>query len=164
MRDHTELAPNDMLCFNLYAASHAFTRFYQPLLAPLGLTYPQYLVMISLRHADGQRVGQLSADLQLETNTLSPMLKRLETAGHIRRTRCDADERRITVHLTDAGRDLAARAAQIPDCIVTCLGLPMDDIAGFSASLRKLRAVLAEQAPPVAAAQEGQCAHGPNGS
>lgn len=150
MRDHTELAPDDMLCFNLYAISHAFTRFYQPLLAPLGLTYPQYLVMISLRHTDGQRVGQLSADLQLETNTLSPMLKRLEAAGLIRRTRCDADERRVTVHLTEAGHVTAAKAAQIPDCIVNCLGLPMADITDMSATLRKLRAVLAEREPPVA--------------
>lgn len=148
MRDHTELAPGDMLCFNLYAISHAFTRFYQPLLAPLGLTYPQYLVMISLRHTDGQRVGQLSADLQLETNTLSPMLKRLEAAGLIRRTRCDADERRVTVHLTEAGQDTAAKAAQIPGCIVTCLGLPLDQIADMSASLRDLRSLLAEREPP----------------
>ncbi len=148
MRDHTELAPGDMLCFNLYAISHAFTRFYQPLLAPLGLTYPQYLVMISLRHTDGQRVGQLSADLQLETNTLSPMLKRLEAAGLIRRTRCDADERRVTVHLTEAGHDTAAKAAQIPDCIVSCLGLPMADIAEMSAKLRNLRALLADKEPP----------------
>ena len=148
MRDETDLMPDDLLCFNLYAASHAFTRFYQPLLAPLGLTYPQYLVMISLRHADGQGVGQLSLDLHLETNTLSPILKRMAASGLITRSRSDPDERKVIVQLTETGRALADKAADIPDCIVSCLGLPLAEISQLSAAMRKLRSVLGSSPSP----------------
>ncbi len=112
--------PRRLLCFNVYAAHHAFNRFYQPLLEPLGLTYPQFLVMIALHRQDGRGVGSLAEELMLETNTLSPLLKRIEGMGLITRRRSQEDERRVDVFLTDQGRDLAVRAAEIPDCIAEC--------------------------------------------
>ena len=135
--------PDAMLCFNLYAASHAFTRYYKRLLAPLGLTYPQYLVMLRLHHADGQHVGSLARDLCLETNTLSPLLKRIEAMGLVRRARGATDERRVDLFLTDAGRDVAARCAEIPAQIFAELGLDMAEVRQGAAMMRDLRARLA---------------------
>ncbi|MDX5384887.1 MAG: MarR family transcriptional regulator [Rhodobacterales bacterium] len=135
--------PDAMLCFNLYAASHAFTRYYKRLLAPLGLTYPQYLVMLRLHDADGQHVGSLARDLCLETNTLSPLLKRIEAMGLVRRARGATDERRVDLFLTDAGRDVAARCAEIPAQIFAELGLDMAEVRQGAAMMRDLRARLA---------------------
>ena len=137
--------PDAILCFNLYAASHAFTRYYKRLLTPLGLTYPQYLVMLRLHDADGQHVGSLARDLCLETNTLSPLLKRIEGMGLVRRARSAADERRVDLFLTDAGRDVAARCAEIPAQIVAELGLEMGEVRQSAAMMRDLRARLADQ-------------------
>lgn len=140
--------PDAMLCFNLYATSHAFTRYYKRVLAPLGLTYPQYLVMLRLGAAQGeqepQNVGSLSRDLCLETNTLSPLLKRIEAMGLIRRIRSAADERRVDLILTDSGCELARRCADIPRQIMAELDLDAEEIARCSATLLSLRARLSE--------------------
>jgi DNA-binding MarR family transcriptional regulator len=111
------------LCFAIYSTSHAFNRIYQPLLEGLGLTYPQYIVMVLLWERDGQTVGDLGERLFLESNTVTPLLKRLESVGHVKRRRDPADERQVRIFLTDAGRKLRQRAANIPRCILDASGL-----------------------------------------
>jgi MarR family transcriptional regulator, organic hydroperoxide resistance regulator len=114
---------DEFLCFEVYSANHAFNRVYQPLLEKLNLTYPQYLVMVLLWERDGQTVGELGERLSLESNTLTPLLKRMETLSYIKRTRDPADERRVHVQLTESGRMLRAKALHIPGCILAASGL-----------------------------------------
>jgi DNA-binding MarR family transcriptional regulator len=114
---------DEFLCFELYSANHAFNRAYQPLLEKLRLTYPQYLVMVLLWERDGQTVSELGTRLRLESNTLTPLLKRLETLGYIKRNRDPADERQVRVRLTESGRTLRAKALHIPGCILAASGL-----------------------------------------
>src|SRR5258706_673089 len=102
----TDLKLNDFLCFAVYAAGHGFNRVYKPLLQPLGLTYPPDLVMTALWEQDDQTVGGLGERLSLESNTLKPLLKRLENQRRIRRVRDPRDERQVRVRLTAAGRAL----------------------------------------------------------
>jgi MarR family transcriptional regulator, organic hydroperoxide resistance regulator len=103
----------EFLCFSIYSASHAFNRVYQPLLRDLGLTYPQFIAMILLWEQNGQTVGELGQKLFLQSNTLTPMLKRLETLGYIKRSRDSVDERQVRINLTEAGRKLRVRASDI---------------------------------------------------
>ena len=104
------------LCFLLYAATRAVTQAYVPLLAPLGLTYPQYLVMLVLWEEDGVPLGRIGERLQLDSGTLTPLIKRMEAAGLVVRERSREDERVLNVSLTEAGRRLRARAAGVPQC------------------------------------------------
>lgn len=127
------------LCFALYGAHHAVNRLYQPLLEPLGLTYPQYLALAALWVKDGRSVGEIGAALRLETSTLTPLLKRLEAAGLVRRARATADERVVLVSLTEAGRALEARAAHVPGCVLAASGLDMEEMERLSATLDALR-------------------------
>src|SRR5271154_1200758 len=108
---------DEFLCFEVYSANHAFNRVYQPLLEKLHLTYPQYLVMVLLWERDGQTVGELGVRLSLESNTLTPLLKRLETLGYIKRSRDPGDERQVWARLTGSGRELRAMALHLPGCI-----------------------------------------------
>src|SRR5271168_4779852 len=114
---------DEFLCFEVYSANHAFNRVYQPLLEKLNLTYPQYLVMVLLWERDGQTVGELGERLSLESNTLTPLLKRMETLSYIKRSRDPADERRVHVRLTESGRTVRAKALHIPGCILAASGL-----------------------------------------
>ena len=114
------------LCFAVYSASHAFTRAYRPLLEPLGLTYPQYLVLTTLWEQDGLRVKEIGAQLFLDSGTLTPLLKRLEALGYVRRVRDLEDERHVTILLTPQGRELEGKATAIPGDI-TCLTQLDDD-------------------------------------
>lgn len=107
----------DQLCFSIYAASHAFTRFYKPLLGPLGLTYPQYLVLLTLWESDGLSLKTIGARLGLDSGTLTPLLKRMEEAGFLTRLRDEADERQVIVRLSGKGRRLEAKAAKFPQRI-----------------------------------------------
>ena len=132
------------LCFALYSASHAFNRLYRPLLDAIGLTYPQYLVMTVLWHRDGLSVGALGDQLLLESNTLTPMLKRLETLGFISRSRAAADERQVMVTLTERGRALEAEAASIPACVQSATGLDRDEAIRLLTSVARLRDHLRE--------------------
>lgn len=136
-----------MICFDLYAASQAFTRVYKPLLAPLGLTYPQYLVMLNL-WADGSlSVGEIGQRVSLESNTLTPLIKRLQDAGLVTRTRDRADERRVVVALTEAGGALEAQALHVPGCILQATGMPQRDLEALQKTLRGLtRTMLATTA------------------
>jgi MarR family transcriptional regulator, organic hydroperoxide resistance regulator len=114
---------DEFLCFEVYSANHAFNRVYQPLLGKLRLTYPQYLVMVLLWERDGQTVGELGSRLSLASNTLTPLLKRLEALGHVKRSRDHADERQVRVRLTESGRTLRIKALRIPGCILAASGL-----------------------------------------
>lgn len=133
------LAPADMLCFALHSTAHAVHAAYAPLLQPLGLTYPQYLVLSSLSVRDAQTVGQLGAELRLESNTLTPLLKRMEITGWLRRTRDGKDERQVRLSLTDKGRALADRAAGVPGAFADKTGLPLSDLADLRDILAALR-------------------------
>jgi DNA-binding MarR family transcriptional regulator len=134
---------DQQLCFAIYSAGHAFTRVYKPLLDALGLTYPQYLVMIVLWQADGCTVGELGAALFLESSTLTPLLKRMEAAGLLRRVRDTADERQVRILLTDKGRALQDSAASVPACVQEATGLTdVETVVRLTDELTRLRIAL----------------------
>lgn len=142
MAREPSLTLDKQLCFAVYSTAHAFNRFYKPLLDRIGLTYPQYLAMLVLWEGDGVTVKHLGERLMLDSGTLTPLLKRLETLGFVSRRRDAADERQVKVTLTDAGRALRAEAGEIPPA-VAC-GTRLDE-AGFTAlmgTLETLRARL----------------------
>jgi DNA-binding MarR family transcriptional regulator len=112
LRDPQHL--DEQLCFALYSASRALTRAYAPLLEPLGLTYPQYLVLLVLWERDGVPVNQLGERLALDSGTLTPLLKRLAAQGLVERRRGEDDERVVRIHLTPAGRALRSKARKVP--------------------------------------------------
>ena len=145
------LALDHQLCFALYAASLAMTKAYKPLLAPLGLTYPQYLVMLVLWEGDGITVSQLGARLTLDSGTLTPLLKRLEALTLVQRLRDASDERRVLLRLTAAGRTLRSQALAVPQAIACATACDLQQISGLSAELHQLRKQLAEISPPAAA-------------
>ena len=138
---------DDFLCFEVYSANHAFNRVYQPLLDKLLLTYPQYLVMVLLWERDGQIVGELGARLSLESNTLTPLLKRLETLGYIKRRRDPVDERQVRAQLTERGRKLRAKALHIPGCILAASGLDTRTAKQLMTTIATLRRALENYNP-----------------
>lgn len=127
------------LCFAVYSAGLAFNRLYKPLLDPLGLTYPQYLVMMALWEKDGQGVGELGDLLFLESNTLTPLIKRLEAAGLVKRERDTQDERQVRVSLTSAGRDLLKQASCVPMQVVEATGMSIEQLVRLRNSVAGLR-------------------------
>lgn len=133
------LSLDRQLCFALYAASLAMTKVYKPLLEPLGLTYPQYLVMLVLWEADGASVSQLGERLALDSGTLTPLLKRLQSAGLVGRQRDDSDERRVLVHLTPQGRALRSRAAAVPAQLLQASACSVAELADLTRQLHGLR-------------------------
>lgn len=133
------------LCFALYSASRATTAVYRPLLDDLGITYPQYLVLLALWEKDGVGVGELGDRLELDSGTLSPLLKRMESGALIDRLRSPHDERRVEVWLTDSGRALRSAAASIPECIYTATGLAPDEATALLAAVRKVTASLRQR-------------------
>ncbi len=139
-----ELELGEQLCFALYSASRAVVRAYGPLLEELGLTYPQYLVMLSLWEDPDrpQTVGSLGRQLGLDSGTLTPLLKRLEAAGLLRRTRDPADERQVRVSLTAKGRNLKARAADARHEVACATGLPPAEIDALKQQIERLREAL----------------------
>jgi len=138
----------DFLCFAVYTAGHAFNRVYQPLLKALNLTYPQFIALILLWEADGQTVGALGQKLSLQSNTLTPMLKRLEVLGYVRRSRDPGDERQVRVHLTDAGRSLRLRAVEVVRQVRTATGLSDEAMDQLLGAMAGLRTSLEGQSPP----------------
>ncbi|KNE80646.1 MULTISPECIES: MarR family winged helix-turn-helix transcriptional regulator [Streptomyces] len=130
----------DQLCFALYAASRSVTTRYRPLLDELGLTYPQYLVMLVLWDQDSVSVRELGTALQLESSTLSPLLKRLEAGGLIRRERRADDERSVAVRLTPSGADLREKARTVPPAIGRAMGLTPEQDTTAKHLLRLLTA------------------------
>ncbi|MBF6205541.1 MULTISPECIES: MarR family winged helix-turn-helix transcriptional regulator [Nocardia] len=143
MTDHLTL--DKQLCFPLYAASRAMTAVYRPKLERLGLTYPQYLVMLALWERDERSVGDVCHALDLDSGTLSPLLKRLEAAGLVERRRSAADERRVDIRLTERGRALRTEAGDIPAQMAEASGLSMDDVVALRDILHRLTDALKSQ-------------------
>ena len=144
------LALDHQLCFALYSASLAMTKLYKPLLGPLGLTYPQYLVMLVLWETDGPTVSALGERLALDSGTLTPLLKRLEAARLLQRLRDATDERRVLLQLTPAGRALKRRAAAVPPAVARASGCELNELSTLTARLHALRRELAAPAPRAA--------------
>ena len=133
-----QLLLDQQLCFALYAASRSVTGLYRPLLEPLGLTYPQYLVMLVLWEQDGLTVRELGQRLQLDSGTLTTLLKRLQSAGLITRQRRQQDEREVDIRLTDAGLALRDKASGIPECLAQCMQLPFEQMQSLRDELKRL--------------------------
>ncbi|MEV6488600.1 MarR family transcriptional regulator [Actinoplanes sp. NPDC051633] len=132
------LALEQQVCFALSVAARSVVAVYRPLLEPMGLTHPQYLVMLALWQHAPLSVRALSDLLQLDPGTLSPLLKRLESVGYVRRERDTADERSLAITLTPSGRALRQRAELIPPAVVERLGLPIEDLQRLHASLTRV--------------------------
>ncbi|MEO5670333.1 MAG: MarR family transcriptional regulator [Ramlibacter sp.] len=130
---------DNQLCFALYSTSLAMTKLYKPMLEDLGLTYPQYLVMLVLWERDGLMVSELGERLYLDSGTLTPLLKRLEGAGFIARIRAVEDERRVHITLTAAGRRLKARAQKIPNCVLNASKCSISELVQLKRQLHGLR-------------------------
>lgn len=129
----------NQLCFDLYSASLAMTKIYKPLLTKLGLTYPQYVVMLVLWESDGLMVSEIGDRLFLDSGTLTPLLKRLESSGVLTRQRDAADERRVRVNLTPAGRALKKQAAEIPGCVLAQTQCDVPELLSLSQRIKTLR-------------------------
>ncbi len=127
------------LCFALYSASLAMTKLYKPLLDEIGLTYPQYLAMLVLWEEDGLAVSDLGQRLHLDSGTLTPLLKRLESAELLTRLRDVEDERRVLIRLTAAGRKLKARAAGIPACVLDASQCKLSEAMALTQQVQALR-------------------------
>ena len=135
----TMLLLDNQLCFALYSTSLAMTRIYKPLLDEIGLTYPQYLAMLVLWEEDGLMVSELGERLYLDSGTLTPLLKRLESSGLIARLRAVEDERRVHITLTAAGRKLKAKAAKIPGCILSVSQCSISELNSLTQQVQSLR-------------------------
>lgn len=129
----------NFLCFAVYSTANAVTRAYQPRLAALGLTYPQYLAMVVLWEQENQTVTAIGAKLSLDSGTLTPLLKRLEAAGLITRRRDESDERQVLIALTDAGRAMKGRAEAVPVAMGQAFGCSMEEAMGLRSELIALR-------------------------
>lgn len=127
---------DNQLCFALYGAANRMTRLYRPMLDALGLTYPQYLAMLVLWEASPRTVGALGEALDLDSSTLTPLLKRLEAGGLVTRDRDPEDERRVIVALTDQGRALRDQAVSIPEKLFCALDMPLDAVGALRDRLK----------------------------
>lgn len=139
--DEAEFNPlslDNQLCFPLYAASRELTRCYKPFLDPLGLTYPQYVTMMVLWEHDGLKVGELGTRLHLDSATLTPLLKRLESRGYVTRQRSTIDERAVIVSLTEEGRALREQALSVPGCVARRISMTSEEAIELKALLEKL--------------------------
>lgn len=132
------LALENQVCFALAVASRSVNAIYRPLLEPLGLTHPQYLVMLALWQQSPRSVRELGDELELDPATLSPLLKRLESLGFVSRRRSTDDERVLEITATDAGVALRAQAQTIPPRIVEQLGMTLDELDTLRASLQRV--------------------------
>jgi DNA-binding MarR family transcriptional regulator len=130
---------SDQLCFAVYSTAHAFNRFYKPLLERLGLTYPQYLVMLVLWERDGIAVKEIGERLFLDSGTLTPLLKRMEGMGLVKRTRSTEDERQVLVALTAQGRELREKARTLPQSILSAAQCSVSEITAMKDEIVKLR-------------------------
>lgn len=126
------------VCFALSVAARSVVAVYKPLLEPMGLTHPQYLVMLALWQHAPLSVRELSGLLQLDPGTLSPLLKRLEAVGYLVRERDRADERSLAVTLTERGRELRTEALQIPPAVVARLGMPIEELQALHVALTRV--------------------------
>jgi DNA-binding MarR family transcriptional regulator len=127
---------DNQLCFALVTAARNVVAIYRPILEPLGLTHPQYLVMLALWEASPQALGELAADLAMEPATLSPLVKRLESQGLVTRTRRQGDERVLEIGLTADGRALRADAVRVPEQVMAAVGMTVDDVTALRDGLQ----------------------------
>ena len=134
---------DNQLCFALYSTSLAMTRLYKPLLAKLSITYPQYLALLVLWENDGLSVSELGKRLFLDSGTLTPLLKRLESANLVSRLRAVDDERRVNITLTPAGHALKAQAAHIPGCVLSATQCSVPELVSLTQQVQALRQRLA---------------------
>ncbi len=128
-----------LLCFSLYSASLAMNRLYRGLLGELGLTYPQYLVMVVLWMKDGRRVSEIGEQLFLDSATLTPLLKRLASMGLVTRTRATDDERAVNIALTAEGRAMVSHAAEVVSRVACASGMSEDEMTQLRNQLFRLR-------------------------
>ncbi|KJL44897.1 Organic hydroperoxide resistance transcriptional regulator [Microbacterium ginsengisoli] len=136
----------DMLCFALYSAARATTQAYRSLLEPLGLTYPQYLVLVLLSDDRARTVSEIGDELSLDSGTLSPLLRRMEQAGFVTRSRRARDERVVEIGLADRGREVRAQLAPVAECVFDAMGLGAENGIALRSQLHALTAAL--QAAP----------------
>lgn len=129
----------DQLCFTVYSTGMAIQRAYKPLLDDLGVTYPQYLVMNVLWREDGRTVGDIADELALEPSTMTPLLKRLEVAGLVRRARNPANERQVVITLTSEGQALRERAGCLGEALLDASGQTMPELSDLNIRLKSLR-------------------------
>ncbi len=130
---------DNQICFAVYSAAHAFNRVYKPLLDPLGLTYPQYLVMLVLWERDGVPLKDIGEQLYLDSGTLTPLLKRLEAARLVKRTRSTEDERLVLIALTPQGQALKDRARAVPQSILAASACSASELVGIRNEIIALR-------------------------
>ena len=130
---------DNQLCFALHSASLTMTKVYKPHLDALGVTYPQYLVLLVLWEKDGLAVSDLGERLFLDSGTLTPLLKRLQAQGLVDRSRDPQDERRVVIRLTDEGRALKEKAAAIPTCILGATGCSIEELTRLANDIKALR-------------------------
>lgn len=142
--DTHSLRLDDQVCFSLYATSLALNKVYRKLLARLGLTYPQYLVMMVLWERDDLSVSAIGERLHLDSATLTPLLKRLETQALLTRARASEDERQVIIRLTTPGRNLKMQAGDIPGAVCSATACSPEELAGIKSQLDRLRAHLAD--------------------
>lgn len=142
-----DLRLDQQVCFALYAASRATSGAYREALDEVGLTYPQYLVLLALWEQDGLTVGELGRRLHLDSGTLSPLLGRLASSGRVTRSRAGADARRVVVHLTESGRALRADAERIQCALLDRICLDHDDLAALRGLAQRLVDSLGTQPP-----------------
>jgi len=135
----SDLGLDDFVCFAVYSLGHAFNRLYQPLLKRLGLTYPQYVTMVALWERDGITVTELGRRLQLDSGTLTPLLKRLEAGGLVSRTRDSEDERQVRIGLTKAGAALKEKARALPQSVGCASGRTDAELRRLKEDLLRLR-------------------------
>jgi len=136
-----QLKLDNQLCFAVYACAREITKLYHPLLQPLGLTYTQYVALLALWEQDGVTVKELGRRLYLDSGTLTPLLKKLESAGYVSRTRDPEDERNVRIELTPAGRALRLKACEIPEKLFAEAGVSAEE----AANVRRLMTELMER-------------------
>ncbi len=135
---HEAMKLANQMCFPLYAASRHVIGLYTPWLKPLGLTYTQYIVFLVLWEKDGCTVGELCEKLMLDNGTLSPLLKKMQQAGYVERTRSEADDRVVVITLTEAGRALQEQVKDVPARVAGCIDLPAEKAQTLYALLYEL--------------------------
>ncbi|WP_241557950.1 MarR family winged helix-turn-helix transcriptional regulator [Falsirhodobacter deserti] len=146
---HTH-APTELLCFTVHAADQAFAQVYRHALSEMGVTYPQFLVLGLLWQCDDRTVGELGQMLRLQSNTLTPLLKRLEAMGLLSRRRDPQDERTVRIRLTDAGRALADKAPDVMSCVSRAIGMTAEEQDTLTTLLRRLQDSLRASTTPAA--------------
>jgi DNA-binding MarR family transcriptional regulator len=142
---------DDRLCFAIYSTSIAINRLYKPVLDEMGITYPQYLVLSALWEKDCQSIGAIADRLSLDSSTITPLVKRLELAGFLRRHRNAVDERQVHVHLTEKAMALQPRTSCFKDMVVAKSGMSLEEMGVLNKDIRRFLATLTEQDHPQAA-------------